>query len=156
MLAFILSQIRPPASTPPIVFVVSAVVAGIFGSGGIYALISARRQNRKLDAETIKLRGEADILPIDLAKGAVVVQADVIKNLREELARQDKKIDEQSRINEEQRARADMAANRADAAYRALREQCTKLQSDYAALLARFEDALDERDRWKDKANGAS
>lgn len=110
------------------ILVAAGIIGAIFGTGGVAAFLTARGQNRKLDAET-------GVLQIDLVKGAVVVQADVIKDLREELNRQDAKIDEQARQMEAERKRQVE-----------LEEKCAQLQASYQELLTRFEVAQRERD----------
>jgi len=62
----------------------------LVGSGGIAA--SA--------AIFIKTPKEANKLVIDAAQGAVVVQSGVIKDLREELARQDEKMNELAKAHQ--------------------------------------------------------
>ena len=129
---------KPTEGTPPAILVLIAVLGAGGLGGGIAALISARRQNRKLDAETIKVRAEADVLPIDLAKGAVVVQADVIKDLRHQLedlraerTRLETKLDEAERKHNE-------AEERADRAYRKLEARCAKTEKEVERLRAKL------------------
>lgn len=127
-----------------LVVVISIVLGAVFGTGGIVAFFTARSQNNKLSAEALKLRAETEVLPIDLAKGAVIVQADVIKDLRTQIESQDKRIVNQEKQLDRERRFAEAAATRAQQEHQKLKDQCGALEDKFRDLLARFEAVLTE------------
>jgi chromosome segregation ATPase len=147
VLATLLGATPAPANESggiDIVVVISIVVGAVFGTGGIVAFFTARSQNNKLSAEALKLRAETEVLPIDLAKGAVVVQADVIKDLRTQIESQDKRLEVQHKEIERERRFAQAAADKAKTEHEKLQNQCGALEEKFRDLLARFEAVLTE------------
>lgn len=134
-------------TAPTLVLVISVIVGGLFGTAGLGGFFLTRRQNRKLDAETRKMKIEADVLPIDLAKGAVVVQSGVIKDLTDQVNSQEKRIENQQRTIDKH----EEAQERSDRVYRKLDKRCSALQEQYAELLLRFNGVLIEKDSLRER-----
>lgn len=100
------------------------LIVVLFGGGGIGALF--------------KLRGENTRIYVDASQGAVIVQSSVIKDLREQIEAQDKRIG----ALENRTAAAEKRAEESDKARRAAEEARDELARENDQLLIANDEML--------------